>query len=340
MSWAMDVAVIILTKGSLLLGVGALAVFGLRRSSASGRHLIWTLSVLGLVLLPVGERLLPSIDWAWLPRESVSTEGEAFPVMPVPQAVSPSQTDPIVVQTAPSSFQWHGLLLWCWPIVTLGLWARQVVGIRRLRRLETEGEPFESADLRRLASQLGLRVKVRFLTHARAQTPCTWGVLRPVVLLPESAESWGETEWRDVVVHELAHVQRLDWLSDQMARWVCALFFFQPMVWWAAARMAWEAELACDDKVLSFGASAPDYAERLLGFARGTRRGRTIAAAAALQMARSEDLSLRIAAILDPNSGEQPCRESISCSSWPLPRCWWPPSPLPSWCMPSAATRR
>ena len=300
MSMAMDVAMTVLSKGSLLLGLGALAVLVQRRSSAAGRHLIWMLSVLGLVLLPVGEQLLPSIDLAWLPQAPKPVE-ELKPVtVSTPQAESLSQTGPVVAEARQGSFQWTELLFWCWAVVTLGLWSRQVVGIRRLRQLKVEGKPFDSADLRRLTSRLGLRAKVRFMTHARAQTPCTWGVIQPVVLLPESAVSWTESERRDVIVHELAHVQRLDWLSNQLARWVCALFFFQPWVWWATARMAREAELACDDQVLSFGASAPDYAERLLGFARGTRRDGAVAAAAALQMARSPDLSLRIAAILDP----------------------------------------
>ncbi len=297
----MEIAFIILTKGSVLLGVGALVGSTWRRTSAAARHLIWTLSVFGLVLLPVAERLLPSIDLAWLPQ--VPGQGEVISLPP--DAVEWSNSLPggnpsTAGLPAQEPLQPGELLLWLWPIVTLGLLGRGLAGIRRLRRLEAGGKPFDSASLRRLVAQVGPRSKVRFLTHERAQTPCTWGVFRPIVLLPESAASWSENDLRDVVVHELAHVQRLDWLSGQISRWICALFFFQPLVWLAAARMAREAELACDDKVLSFGASAPDYAQRLLGFARLKRRDRAVAAAAALQMARSKDLSLRIAAILDP----------------------------------------
>ncbi|MEM8933275.1 MAG: ankyrin repeat domain-containing protein, partial [Acidobacteriota bacterium] len=176
---------------------------------------------------------------------------------------------------------------------------RFALGWRRLRTIEAEARPIDSTRVARILGGSQVDRPVRFLAHPDVTTPCTWGARRPIVLLPVDADGWSKSTWRDVVTHELAHVERLDWLWSQGARLVCAVLWFQPLVWLAAGRLDQEAELACDDRVLMHGASATDYAERLVDFARAGRRPRV---AAALSMTRVSDLSHRVAAILDPTS--------------------------------------
>ena len=86
--------------------------------------------------------------------------------------------------------------------------------------------------------------------------PMTWGWLRPVVLLPGDSEV-GRPERRHVVLlHELAHVKRLDCLTQQLAQLSCAVYWFNPLSWWASMRMMVERERACDDLVLLSGVAA------------------------------------------------------------------------------------
>ena len=131
---------------------------------------------------------------------------------------------------------------------------------------------------------------------SRIQTPMTWGVLRPVILVPEYVEDWS-AEQRDMVIrHERAHIDRRDWLWQGFAQVMTAVFWFHPLVWLALVQIRKEAEHAADDATLATGVQAPDYADRLLAVARQLSGPSTIAGVA---MVRRPALMSRIAAILD-----------------------------------------
>jgi len=146
--------------------------------------------------------------------------------------------------------------------------------------------------------ELDVRRRVRFLELDGPVMPMTWGVFRPVVLLP--ADDFDSTiEQRlDVLRHELAHVRRYDCLTQLVGQLACALHWFNPFAWLAARELRVERERACDDEVLGAGAKASDYADYLLRVARSTR----IVGAAALgglAMARPSQMAGRLLAVLD-----------------------------------------
>jgi hypothetical protein len=127
--------------------------------------------------------------------------------------------------------------------------------------------------------------------------PMVWGAVRPVILLPAEATGWSADLQRDVLLHELAHVRRHDYLNQIVSRLACAVHWFNPLAWVAARRLRAERERACDDHVLGTGASACDYAEHLVAVARRLRpagRG-TLGVAMAGRSAFAE----RVAALLD-----------------------------------------
>jgi beta-lactamase regulating signal transducer with metallopeptidase domain len=137
----------------------------------------------------------------------------------------------------------------------------------------------------------------------RLGVPVTWGIVYPVVLLPEDADEWPEERRRYVLVHEMAHVKRLDALTQLVGQVALALFWFNPLMWAAVRRMQLEREHACDDYVLLHGTQPSRYAADLLEMVQslGTPAHRAAQPAfAALAMARRSEFEGRMLSILDP----------------------------------------
>lgn len=95
-------------------------------------------------------------------------------------------------------------------------------------------------------------------------SPVVWGFFNPVVLLPKDWVGWSHRRLTRVLKHELAHIERRDWLSKNMLYIARALFWFIPPIWLLVRRVELYAEYACDDQVISSGEARSDYARDLL----------------------------------------------------------------------------
>jgi hypothetical protein len=135
----------------------------------------------------------------------------------------------------------------------------------------------------------------------------TIGVLRPHVLLPAAADGWSPERLRAVLVHELGHVRRRDTLIQLGAQLACALYWWNPLAWLAAARLRIEREHACDDLVLGAGIRPSSYAADLLEVARAISRGEA-AHAGAVHMLDPSVTEARLLRILDPAAPRRPLR--------------------------------
>jgi BlaR1 peptidase M56/Protein of unknown function (DUF3738) len=120
-------------------------------------------------------------------------------------------------------------------------------------------------------------------------------MLRPAIVLPRDAENWNPEDLDRAIVHELEHVRRGDSLSHCLARAICAVYWFHPLVWIAWCKLLVEAERSCDDAVLR-RSEATAYADQLVGLARRLSAARR---SPLLAMANRADLSTRVRAVLD-----------------------------------------
>jgi beta-lactamase regulating signal transducer with metallopeptidase domain len=331
---AVSVAIVIdlVAKTSLILAVTAIAAAALRRASASARHLVWTLGLVGALAAPALSVVTPRWE---LPLVNVPQATEAagqqhneqtaersgfvqgernntsasvgqlsgvpsLRVNPVPFA------PPARSALAPSSPSPAMVVLTIWVIGAVFVLARMLLGLIAVQWMSRRTAVVHDApwleQARALAASLGLG-NVRFL-RARTQTmPMAWGVLRASVLMPQDADAWPADRLRIVLLHELAHVKRRDCLTHLLAQVAIAAYWFNPLAWIAVRHLRTERERACDDLVLASGTRGSDYADQLLDIARTMRSDRFpgVLAGATLAMAHRSQLEGRLIAILDPN---------------------------------------
>ncbi len=169
-----------------------------------------------------------------------------------------------------------------------------------VHRKVAQASDFDDAQWRQLrdiaAQRLGVRTELSLKRHSEALSPMVVGALRPVLLLPDDAADWPHERRNLVLLHELSHVQRCDVLTQLMATLACAIYWFNPLVWWGAFEMKRLREIACDDAVITHSGAAATYAQTLLDVA---KRYRCPAMPNAVPMARSSHVEGRIAAILN-----------------------------------------
>ena len=309
-------AVGVVIKATLLLSLAAMAQLALRtRASAAGRHAIWTLTVAALLLLPVMSTVLPS----WLvittaapiqaqlkpgPTTVISTTArEPEAMAPVAAAIEAPEIAAVSSIDPASASEW--------PVVTV-VAAVYLAGValmalvltvqwRRARQLAVATEAVTAPEWTRLLSSCAATLGVRRAVQMRRSRACTMpmvlGIRQPIVIVPAIADQWPDDRRQAVMLHELAHVARYDCLTQTLASVACALYWFHPGVWWAARQLRIERELACDDRVISAGTEAREYASHLLeiAYSLGNRR----APALAVTMARPQQLEGRLLAALD-----------------------------------------
>ncbi|MGH7554109.1 MAG: M56 family metallopeptidase [Longimicrobiales bacterium] len=211
------------------------------------------------------------------------------------------------------------VLLIVWIAGALGVAGGIVVGVLRVGRLKRNAvrvnHGWSVALLRRLCDEMGVTRPVTLLEGDADAMPMTWGILRPVVLLPSSASGWQEARLMAVLRHELAHVRRLDTFTQLMAEVACAIHWFNPLVWIMARRLRIEREMACDDAVLAAGSVASEYAAQLVALARSFRPV-PATVFAAVTMATPSQLKGRVHALLDERRSRGRVAAGIVVPAW------------------------
>jgi|GEM_PF-4588575 len=198
---------------------------------------------------------------------------------------------------------WKNLpALWVWFVGFILSGVPVVVGLSSLRKVLRGTTPVTDPAMlelaRQLAARLGLRRSVQLVLSPQREIPMTWGVLRPVVLLPIDAVGWSEERLTIVLLHEYAHVKRWDCLTQLIARGTCAVYWFSPLSWFALARVRREQEQASDDLALGCGLDRHSYAAHLLAIVTGRKSGGP-RSAVALAMASTTKLERRLTSIID-----------------------------------------
>jgi beta-lactamase regulating signal transducer with metallopeptidase domain len=130
-------------------------------------------------------------------------------------------------------------------------------------------------------SAMGIYQPVQLFLSQRIDIPATIGFLKPVILLPvASVNQLSMNQVESIILHELAHIRRMDYLWNITATIIETILFFNPFVYLLTGVQKKERELCCDDFVLGFSRDPHNYATALLELEKTRMAGKTMLAMA------------------------------------------------------------
>ena len=179
---------------------------------------------------------------------------------------------------------WLDSIVFIWCLGFLFQAYRFVADILLTRTFKHQGvsnlpEQWEQ-QLQILARQLEVKTKVSFLQSSNVNIPVVIGYLKPVVLLPLGIlTQLPEAQIKAIVLHELAHIKRHDYLINIIQCMVKVLFFFNPFVLAISKQIDIQRENACDDIAVKTSGDPLTFARSLSSFAEVSANSQTALAA-------------------------------------------------------------
>lgn len=268
----------------------------LRKRSASLQHFVLSLGVVGAFLLSL---------------LALGLTGESLALLPVL-----NRTSELPAAWLDAFNHWSSLLssprnllilsaIYLLPACTLLSYL--AIGVfsvwRETQRAEQVSSPELLAKLEALRELVDISRPIQLVTVHDLSSPQTWGVLRPVIILPRAALLWDEDKQLSVLIHELGHIARWDWVILLLVKITCACFWFLFPIWWIARQIYQQAEIACDDYIFKLRDKHLVYAKNLLAIASASEPHK---AGESLQMRGHSPVYLRIMALLDNQRPHHP----------------------------------
>jgi uncharacterized protein (TIGR03435 family) len=232
-----------------------------------GPNFLYLLACAALAIMAAA----PLLTWSLL-RPAAPTPVAVSFAAPISAAVStavrsvPVSFPAAIDRAVPAAF-----LPWVvavWVAGALAFWVRLMGGwivAGRLRSRLVRPAPREwQQTLDRLKTRIRVSRPVRLLVSSVVQAPAVVNWLRPVVLVPVGALAGlppGQIE--ALLLHELAHIRRHDYLVNVVQGVVEAFLFYHPAVWWISGHIREEREHCCDDVAASLSGDVLTYARAL-----------------------------------------------------------------------------
>ena len=222
--------------------------------------------------------------------------------------IAQSQTDSLFVwlgQRLAAVSPWIGL---CWLVVSSIWLARIIFGFIRWQRLKKTAHPISSSVLLEHDRQSVPRSLKILESPSATLMPMTGGLLHPTILVPQGFSEWTLTNQKIVLLHEQAHVIRRDAFANLFSQMALAVGWFHPLIWLVASLSRLESERATDDRVITSGIAASDYAQVLLEITRRFTTPTDTSHRITAGMAHESSLSRRINSIIDITQKRNPTR--------------------------------
>jgi len=298
-SQAVSILIQVFVNGTILFLLMSFIIARFHNVSSSCRHRMWFFVVCGVFALALFSHFIPHLhdsplevpvhkDVSFLPYEirlpsaseitkqtirSPEYSGFFDPAGEYNVEVKHPDTTAITgTKIGDIGLRWSSLAVLVWFSGMALVLVRILVGRIGLFFVFKNSRPSRSARttnlLGRATACLRLTKKIELRISNGCIVPFTFSIHKPVILLPQNVDSWPEERLRAVLLHELCHIRRMDAITRGVARLVCVLFWFLPVIWILYRKLRREEENACDAMVVDLEVKPADYAGHLIDIAR------------------------------------------------------------------------
>ena len=231
-----------LSGGAFILFIVVVRALALHRLPKGTFLALWEMAALRL-LLPF---TIPLPFSLFAPAKHLPVVGEYLAVgVPGTPAVGIPAGTPVSAGTAPSA-----VLPMIWLAGSALMAAYFTVSYVRAGRRFRASTPDDTPAVRRWRAERTLRRPLEVRQSTLVSSPLTYGVLRPVILLPEDMERGDETALTYILTHEFIHIRRFDSVAKQVFAAVLCVHWFNPLAWVMYVLANRDLELSCDERVM------------------------------------------------------------------------------------------
>jgi len=245
-----------LWQGAVIMSIAFLGLWLMKKRKASLRHNFLLLCILALPILGLYS-FSQRFERASLTADTRSIdEGVVGKVDLIVHLTESVFTPPVIESDA---FEWVELIPWIGVIWTIGLilfLLRSVGAYLYLNRLKSEAIDIIDVKLthqfHKLKEGINLKGSVLLRESAKVSSPMVYGYFKPIILFPLGLIQGLTTDEVEVILlHELAHLKRNDFLINMIINGLRAIYFYHPAFWWLQSQLENEREFASDEMVMS-----------------------------------------------------------------------------------------
>src|ERR1700743_2081209 len=254
-----------LWQGLILAALTGLAIVLTKKASAALRY---NLMIGLLVLFTAGITFtfftqLHTADIRQTTPITITNQTQVFQAVPTQVIVTKKPES--ILSNCIGFFNAHSdtvVLIWfliiCARFVQLAAGLHTIYHIKRKQVLSAG--MYWNDQIRILSEQMGIKQTVKLMQSGIAKIPMVLGHFKPVILIPIGLlTALSAEEAESILVHELAHLHRRDYLVNLLQNLMEIVFFFNPAVLWVSALIKTERENSCDDLVVAQNSSKVIY---------------------------------------------------------------------------------
>lgn len=238
-------------KSLFVLVCAFIALAFLHKVSASTKSMIWRMIFAVLFALPALQAFIPDVHIA---VHSYSDSGQT--------ALTNPSNSPLLAQSFLS------VIAALYILITTLLISYLIVGLFKISNIGQQASSLEQVRIQEILKtaieENGSSQSVVLLVSDKVSSPVTWGLGKHRIIFPTAVSTWSDTLVKQVIGHELGHIQRNDWVQQLASRLVICFYWPNPLVFIAAKKMSLETEKACDDFAIDDTGCRISYAENLL----------------------------------------------------------------------------